>query len=51
MLDTILVQARADKMKTIDLTFVRPLVEEVARQYRVADEAEEDDDDLSNPIR
>ena len=51
MLDTILVQARTDKMKTIDLTFVRPLVEEVARQYRVADDAEEDDDDLSNPIR
>jgi hypothetical protein len=51
LLDTILVQARSDKMKTIDLTYVGPLVDEVARQYRVAEEVEEDDDDLRNPIR
>jgi hypothetical protein len=51
MLDTILVQARADKVKAIDLTYVGPLVDEGAGQYRVADDIEGDDDDLLNPIR
>lgn len=51
MLDTILVQAKADNPKSIDLTYVRPLVDEAAHQYRVTDEGKEDDDDLSNPIR